>query len=471
MSKKAHFIGLCGAGMSAVAKILQDSGWEVTGSDEGIYPPISDVIARYQIPIQDGYRVENIPEGVDRIVIGMNAKLVPETNPEVAAAYASGKRASFPDILEELTQITENIVVAGSFGKSSCAALTAWALRHAGKDPSWFVGAESRDLIDNGHKGSGAYFVLEGDEYPACHWNKQSKFLQYNVSHLLLTSGTHDHVNIFPTLHEYLKPFARLVAQVPSAGKLVACATGEHLPALLAVRNDVTWYALSPQKGVGWWAENITPEGGRTSFTLVNDGSPIVDISLGLLGIHNVENAVGVAALLLETRALSPEEIAAAFAAFQGVRRRLERLTPPNSLPLYNDFGSSFPKCRAGLEAIRAAFPHRRVTVIFEPHTFSFRNRAAQHWYDSLFRGANRVLVLPPPTQGEGTHEQVSHAEIVQRIQSAGVPALAITSKEQLLSEVGQWSDPTHDLVLIESSGGVLGALEGLTAWAASETC
>lgn len=460
MSKKAHFIGLCGAGMSAVAKILKDSGWSVTGSDEGIYPPISEVIARYGIPCIDGYRAENIPEGVDRVVIGMNARLVPETNPEVAAAYASGKRASFPDILEELTEITENIVVAGSFGKSSCAALTAWALKHAGRDPSWFVGAEAKDLLDNGRRGEGAYFVLEGDEYPACHWNKQSKFLQYNVSHLLLTSGAHDHVNVFPTLHEYLQPFAKLVAQVPSAGKLVACASGEHLPALLATRRDIVWYALNPQKGVKWWAENIVPDGGRTTFTLIEDGRAVIEISLGLLGIHNVENAVGVAALLLETGALSPGEIAAAFSAFQGVKRRLERLTPEGALPVYNDFGSSFPKCHAGIEAIRAAFPLRRVTVVFEPHTFSFRNRAAQGWYDTLFLGADRVLVLPPPTQGQSTHDQVSHDEIVARIAASGVETVGVSSAEELFTEVARWSDPARDLVLIESSGGVLGALE-----------
>jgi UDP-N-acetylmuramate: L-alanyl-gamma-D-glutamyl-meso-diaminopimelate ligase len=455
--------------MSAVAKILQDSGWEVTGSDEGVYPPISEVIARYGIPIQEGYRAENIPDGVDRIVIGMNAKLVPETNPEVAAAYASGKRASFPDILQELTQVTENIVVAGSFGKSSCSALTTWALKHAGRDPSWFVGAEAKDLADNGHRGEGAYFVLEGDEYPACHWNKQSKFLQYNISHLLLTSGTHDHVNIFPTLHDYLKPFAKLVAQVPSAGKLVACATGEHLPALLAVRDEVVWYALEAQKGVRWWAGNVVPSGSRTTFTLVQDGRSVIDLSLGLLGVHNVENAVGVAALLLEIGALTPEEIAAAFAAFHGVRRRLERLTPEEALPLYNDFGSSFPKCRAGLEAIRAAYPDRRITVVFEPHTFSFRNRAAQHWYDTLFQGADRVLVLPPPTQGQATHDQVSHEEIVERIRQSGVETVDIADAAHLLQEAARGSDPAHDLVLIESSGGILGALEALTAWASGQ--
>ncbi len=447
--------------MSAVAKILQDSGWSVTGSDEGVYPPISDVIARYGIPIADGYAAQNIPGGVDKIVIGMNAKLVPETNPEVAAAYASGKRASFPDVLEELTEVSENIVVAGSFGKSSCAALTAWSLKHAGKDPSWFVGAESKDLVDNGHRGDGAYFVLEGDEYPACHWNKQSKFLQYNVSHLLLTSGSHDHINIFPTLHEYLKPFAKLVARVPSAGKLVACATGEHLPALLAVRDDIVWYAREFQKGVRWWAENVQP-GERTTFTLIHQERPVIELSLGLLGAHNVENAVGVAALLLETGALTPEEVSAALGAFTGVKRRLERLTPEGSLPIYNDFGSSFPKCRAGLDAIFAAFPERRVTVIFEPHTFSFRNRAMQHWYDTLFLGAARVLVLPPPGQGQTTHEQVSHTEIVERIQAAGVEAVEIIDADQLLKESARASDPERDLILIESSGGVLSVLDTL---------
>ena len=224
---KAHFTGLCGAGMSAVAKILLDAGWEVTGSDEGFYPPISEVISRYGIPCAVGYRAENIPLAADWIVIGKHARLVPEENEEVAAALASGKRVlSFPEALAELRGTRETLVVAGSFGKSSCTALMAHVLRHAGKDPSYFIGAEALDFPDNGHLGHGALFVLEGDEYPAANWDNRSKFLFYGASALLLTSGEHDHVNVFPTLASYLAPFETLVEQLPTEGLIVASWTG-----------------------------------------------------------------------------------------------------------------------------------------------------------------------------------------------------------------------------------------------------
>ena len=448
--------------MSAVARILQESGWQVTGSDEGFYPPIADVIRRYEIPCNVGYRAENLPEGVDRVVIGMNAKLVPETNPEVAAAYETRRRISFPGILSELTEGRETFVVAGSFGKSSCSAIAAWALEHSGKRPGWFVGAESLNLPDNGRRGDGKLWVLEGDEYPACHWDKRSKFLFYNARHVLLTSGAHDHVNVFPTLENYLAPFVELVSTLPEGGTLVACRNGEHL-ARVAEKSPVrvVWYSGGDSRA-DWWATAPIRESGVTTFTLMHKNSEVCNLQTTLLGDHNIENLVGVGALLLENDALTPSDFSQAVREFRGVRRRLERLTPEASLPVFNDFGSSFPKCRAGLDAILAGFPERKVTVVFEPHTFSFRNRNTLHWYDSLFLGAERVLVLPPPEQGQLTHEQVSQSEIAARVRASGVDASEIRTREELLQAVKDGSE----LVLIESSGGVLGAIPEIAAWA-----
>ena len=447
--------------MSAVARILQESGWRVTGSDEGFYPPIADVIRRYEIPCAVGYSTENLPESLDKIVIGMNAKLVPETNPEVAAAYATGKKVSFPGILHELTAGCENYVVAGSFGKSSCSAIAAWVLEHAGKRPGWFVGAEALNLPDNGRLGNGKLWVLEGDEYPACHWDKRSKFLFYNARHVLLTSGAHDHFNVFPTVEDYLAPFETLVSQLPGDGTLVACWNGENL-ARVADRSNarVVWYS-GEESSADWWADDISLENGTTHFAVRRHGTPICHLQTTLLGRHNVENLVGVAALLLETGVITPQEIEAAIREFRGVRRRLERLTSDSAIPVFNDFGSSFPKCRAGIDAVLAGFPDKNLTVVFEPHTFSFRNRAALPWYDALFQGVDRVLVLPPPDQGKDSHEQISHAEIVARIRASGVDADAISTREDLLSAVSEGAK----IVLIESSGGVLGAVPELAAW------
>src|SRR3954471_21349057 len=168
---KAHFIGIAGKGMSATALLLRQMGVEITGPDEGFYPSVSDYLRNEKIPFASGYRKENIPDDVDVIVIGKNAKLTPESNEEVRAAMESGKLVrSFADLLHDMTANAETIVAAGSYGKSTCTALLAWCLRAANKDPSYFIGEITNGLEQHAHRGQGKTFVLEGAESPGSNW-------------------------------------------------------------------------------------------------------------------------------------------------------------------------------------------------------------------------------------------------------------------------------------------------------------
>src|SRR5689334_871905 len=219
---KAHFIGIAGKGMSATALLLRQMGVRITGSDEGFYPPVSDYLKNERIPFAAGYRKENIPDDADVIVIGKNAKLQPESNDEVRAAMESGKPVkSFADLLHEMTAGQETVVAVGSYGKSTCTALLAWCLSCAGKDPSYFIGEVTNGFATYAHRGKGPVFLLEGDEYPSSNWDNTSKFLHYNAKNVLLTSATHDHINVFPTHADYLGPFRTLLASLPSDGLLV----------------------------------------------------------------------------------------------------------------------------------------------------------------------------------------------------------------------------------------------------------
>ncbi len=208
--------------MSATALLLRQMGVQISGSDEGFYPPVSDYLKNENIPFAAGYRKENIPDDADVIVIGKNAKLTPESNDEVRAAMASGKPVrSFADLLHDMTVNSETIVAAGSYGKSTCTALLAWCLKVAGKDPSYFIGEITNGFDTHAHRGKGPTFVLEGDEYPASNWDDRSKFLLYNARNVLLTSATHDHINVFPTHADYLAPFRTLLGALPADGLLV----------------------------------------------------------------------------------------------------------------------------------------------------------------------------------------------------------------------------------------------------------
>lgn len=347
--------------MSAVALLLREAGYTISGSDEGFYPPVSDYLASAHIEFAHGYKKENIPSDADVIVIGKNAKLVPETNEEVRAAFDSGVPVkSFPDILEELTTNKETLVVAGSYGKSTCTALLAHCLMHAGKDPSYFVGEIVRGFNSHAHLGKGQTFVLEGDEYPSANWDERSKFLHYNPKNVLLTSATHDHVNVYPTHEDYLKPFRQLIAALPTHGTLVV--NDEPFARKLADGFGGTRieYGLAPHNE--WHAQNIS-YGLPTTFDLMHKGTKVATLTTTLLGAHNIENIVGISALLLSKHLLTPKELEAGVASFEGVKRRMELLSPNSSVPVLEGFGSSLEKAKSAIAGMRLHFQIGRAHV------------------------------------------------------------------------------------------------------------
>lgn len=441
--------------MSAVALLLREAGWEISGSDEGFYPPVSDYLAKAHIDFAEGYKKGNIPADATLIVIGKNAKLVPESNEEVAAAFASGIPVkSFPDVLDELTQGKETLVVAGSYGKSTCTALLAHCLMHASKDPSYFIGEITKGFDAHAHLGKGPSFVLEGDEYPSANWDESSKFLHYNPRNLLLTSATHDHVNVYPSHEEYLAPFKKLLALLPAEGMLVV--NTERYAQALA--QDYAGHTVSYGTGASalWHPSNIA-YGMPTTFDLMRGKEEIISISTSLLGAHNIENIVGISALLLEKELVTPQELAAAVATFKGVKRRMESLAPRSRIPVYEGFGSSYEKARAAIAAMRLHFPDRKLMVVFEPHTFTWRNRSALYQYDNVFSGIEKVFIYDPATQGAASHAQLSQDEIVARVQAAGVKAEAIHSEKDGLK--GLERELKKDSAVLLLTSGELGGL------------
>ncbi len=456
--KKVHFIGIAGKGMSATALLLRQLGCRITGSDDGFYPPVSDYLARAAIPFSKGYRQEHIPLDADIIVVGKNAKLTPEQNEEVRAAFASGKPVrSFPDVLEALTEGRDTIVVAGSYGKSTCTALLAWCLAHAGKDPSYFIGEVTNGFAAYAQLGNGV-FVLEGDEYPSANWDKRSKFLRYRPKNLLLTSATHDHVNEFPTHEDYLAPFRALLKLLPADGLLVA-SHGERFAHALAEAHGgrKVFYGLDRAT---WHAADIV-YGERTAFALVRGGEKIVSLTTSQLGAHNVENIVGIAAMLLEKNLLTPAELAAGVATFQGVKRRLDRKSDKTAIPIFEGFGSSYEKAKSAIAAMKLHFPAKRLLVVFEPHTFSWRNRAALAWYDDVFAGAAKIFIYEPAAQGADTHAQLSQDEIVARVRKAGFDAEAIREPSAALARLESMLDK-NDVILLLTSGNLGGLIESI---------
>jgi len=453
-----YFLGIGGAGVSALASVLQSQGHQVTGSDEGVFPPVSTYLDQAGITYAKRFDVANLPEKIDVAVVGTTAKMDATTNLELAELQKRGVPCyNFATYLGQFTQGRENLIVAGSFGKSSLTALVAFLLRHAGQDPGWFIGAIPLDLPKTGHAGTDPLFIMEGDEYIVSLQDRRSKFELYSPSHILISSIVHDHINMFPTMESYEAPFAKLFSALPSEGLLIACHTYEPVRRLIGDRPAV-WYGLKPNPG--YHADKIVI-GEVTQFDLVCPNGERIALETELLGLHNIENIIGGSAFVLERGLMSPAQVQTAVRAFRGVARRLDKKTRTSSVPAYEGFGSSFEKARSAIDAIRLHFPARPLVVVFEPHTFSWRNQDALSWYDHVFEGCDQVHILPPPKIGAASQAQLTLSEILSRVHAADVSAQGIEDTQTFLNDMPDTLQG-DEVVLLLSSGPLDGLADSL---------
>ncbi len=449
--KRAYFLGIAGAGMSALASILKSEGWEVTGSDQDVFPPVSTYLDTMGIPWRDGFDAAEIPEDLDAAIIGSSAKLDLAHNPELMELKRRGAPLfSFPAFLGAHTAGRDTVVVAGSFGKSSVTALLAHLARAAGRDPGYFIGAVPLDFAATGWAGTDPEFFMEGDEYIVGGDDRRSKFLLYHPRAALITSLIHDHINVFPTIESYETPFAELIARLPPEALLVMA---HPFPALrrLAGAREVVWYGAAQAPGVDYFADNIVI-GELTRFDLVTPRGGRIPLETELLGLHNIENIVGAAALLLSRRAINAQALQRGVRGFHGLERRLDKKTKTSRVPVYEGFGSSYEKARSAIEAVRLHFPARPLVVVFEPHTFSWRNAQALDWYARVFEGVSRVILLPPPTHGAQGHAQLTVDDILSAVRVAGVTAESAVNGEAAAARLDGLLTG-EEVVLLLSSG------------------
>jgi UDP-N-acetylmuramate: L-alanyl-gamma-D-glutamyl-meso-diaminopimelate ligase len=459
---KYHFIGMCGKAMGTLAVMLKSQGHTVTGSDEGFYDPMLSYLKQHGVSFTTGHSAENIPEDVDYIVIGKHAKLVPETNPEVAKAFTTPEKVmSLPDVMKNLTQNKDNIICVGSFGKSTVTTLTSFILEHAGKNPSYFIGAVPIDLNDSGKLTNSNIFVLEGDEYPSSNWDESAKFMHYNPNSIILTSCEHDHINVYPTLESYLKPFQDLASILPENGLIVYAVKGAHIQEkVLSYAKNAT--LVSYGLNIGDYSSDNIEYGDVTSFDLVKGGQTLVKIETNLLGQHNIENIIGVSGMLLEKNLVTTEELYNAVKNFHGVKGRLDRKISNSDIPIFESFGSSYAKAKADISAVKLHFPNKKIISIFEPHTFGWRNRLNLEWYNTVFEGCDSVYIFQPPTHGASTIDQLTQDEIVNAVKGSGIAnVIAVSSKEDVYNQLK--NDLTSDsLIMLTTSGNLDGLPEDL---------
>jgi UDP-N-acetylmuramate: L-alanyl-gamma-D-glutamyl-meso-diaminopimelate ligase len=406
-------------------------------------------------------RAENIPEGVDMVLMGSSAALDQKSNSEIQKALSLKNIPikSFAEILGDLTKDTHNIVVTGSYGKSSISGLLSYALESQGISPSYFIGAVPIGMKDSAHIGNSKYFILEGDEYPHDIDSLESKFLFYNPRTVLLTSGEHDHINKFPTIESYTNTYKKLLAKLPKSEGLVVCAINNPYVKEIVQESHSTVVSYGFENA-DYTAENIS-YGMTSCFNVMYRNKNIGRFETSLLGKHNIENCLGVIAICLEKKILDVLQLQESLKNFKGIVSRLDKKSELTKIPIYEGFGSSYTKAKTALEALLLHFPDKKIITIFEPHTFGWRNKNNLHWYSDVFSGSHEVLVYQPPIHGANSHEQITQSEIIDTLHKNNQPAYPITSENETFKYLKNILN-TDCIILLLTSGDLDGVTENI---------
>ncbi len=451
--ENVHLTGICGTAMATLAAMLKQKGFNVRGSDQDVYPPMSTFLQQEGIPTISGYRAENITPDLDFVIIG-NA--VSRGNPEVEEVLDRKIRYySLPEALREFFLWgARSIVVAGTHGKTTTTSMAGWVLTHAGLDPSVFVGGIAENLGTNGSSyriGAGRDFVLEGDEYDSAFFDKTAKFLKYLPDIAIVNNVEFDHADIYPDLDAVRLAFRRLVNLVPRRGLLLL---GAGSPDALALKGfahcRVQTFGLS--EGADWQADAIrfSPEG--TRFTVLRNGRYFGSFFLPVLGSYNVRNAL--AAIAVGTEAsLEPSTLADALETFKGVRRRLEVLQTVDGVSVFDDFAHPPTAVHETLAGVRAAYPQGRIWAIFEPRSASSCRRIFQSEFARAFEWADEIVVAPVYRSNLPEDQRLSVDQLVADLQARGKRARSIAKVEDIVATVVR-EKRAGDLVVIMSNGG-----------------
>ena len=437
--------------MATLAALLKHRGHDVSGSDEHVYPPMSDFLAAEKIAVLEGYQPAHLDGAIDFVVVG-NA--ISRGNAELEAVLDRGIRyRSLPEtIRDEWLWQAQSIVIAGTHGKTTTTALAGWLLTAAGADPTVLVGGIVRNFGAEGASyrvGKGNAFVIEGDEYDSAYFDKTAKFLKYLPDIAVINNIEFDHADIYASIDEIRLAFRRLLNLVPRGGLTLLGIDSPDAAALAAhARSRVQTFGLSAS--AEWRAVDVRV-GESTTFRVTRAGRDLGEFSMRLLGEHNVRNALAAIAIGADV-GLEIDALRTALAGFTGVKRRLEVVGQARGVTVYDDFAHHPTAVEETLRAVRRSAPGRRIWAIFEPRSASSCRRIFQDDFARALAGADEVVIASVFRSSLPPEERLSEAQLIADLQARNVSARHLPDVDAIVGAVSK-DARDGDLVVIMSNG------------------
>ncbi|MFL1404130.1 UDP-N-acetylmuramate:L-alanyl-gamma-D-glutamyl-meso-diaminopimelate ligase [Marinobacter sp. M1N3S26] len=363
-----HILGICGTFMGSLAVLARELGHKVTGSDQGVYPPMSTQLEAQGIGLMEGYGPDNLKPAPDLVLIG-NA--MSRGNPEVEAVlnrnldYMSGPEWLAREVLKDRWVLA----VAGTHGKTTTTSMLLWILEQAGFEAGYLVGGVPKDFPVSARLGNSDFFVIEADEYDSAFFDKRSKFVHYRPHTCILNNLEFDHADIFDNVEAIERQFHHLVRTVPSKGAIIRPAVDEHLDRALAMGcwSPVQTTAIGSEAGApNWRAELLADDG--SSFMLIHHEQPVATVNWNMTGLHNVRNALSAIAAARHV-GVTPDHAVSALNRFGGVKRRMELLADIDGVRVYDDFAHHPTAIATTLEGLRNRVGNELIIALVEPRS------------------------------------------------------------------------------------------------------
>ncbi len=447
-----HILGICGAFMGGIALLARALGHQVSGSDAGVYPPMSKQLAAAGIRLMEGYESAHLEPAPDLVVVG-NA--LSRGNPAVEAVLNRGLRyTSGPQWLAEHVLAERWVLaVAGTHGKTSTASLLAWLLEDAGLKPGFLIGGVPQNFGLSARLGETPFFVVEADEYDTAFFDKRSKFVHYRPRTLVLNNLEFDHADIFDDLAMIQRQFHHLLRTVPGNGKVIAPCADAALEQVLAMGcwTPVERFSPDDDASAAWSVAECAPDCSR--FRARCEGRLLDPASWSQPGRHNLANAL--AALAAARHAgVPPRVLIEGLRGFRGVRRRMELRGEAGGVRVFDDFAHHPTAIAATLEGLRRQATAGRILAVLEPRSNTMRLGVHAEQLPAALAGADAVWLYVPPALGWDPR-------LVFGAEDSG--AVFCAEIGDIVAQVAQQARP-GDRVVVMSNGGFGGIHDKLLA-------
>ena len=449
--QKIHLIAICGTAMGALASVLKDMGFTVTGSDQSVYPPMSDFLERKGIKISQGFEAEHISYGPDLVVVG---NTVSKDNSEVVKMQQMGLNfCSMPQAVNYFLAANKKpLLVVGTHGKTTTSSILAWVLHTAGLDPCFMIGGILKNFNSNYGFGRGDYIVIEGDEYDTAFFDKGPKFLHYNPFTTIITSVEFDHADIFKDFEHVKQAFDTFISGIDPQHTLFACNDDDGVAGLIQSRQcRVIKYGRGPASSWRLGAVSIDPP--WTFFEVLNQSEVFGNFKTKLAGEHNLLNALSVIAVAQHLK-IPAEVIAGAIETFEGIKRRQEVRGIKNGITVMDDFAHHPTAVRETIRALKPFHSDGRLLAVFEPRTNSSMRKVFQDVYPLSFDGADLICIRRPSRLDKiKPDERFSSEKLVADLKNQGKDAYYFPNTATIIDFLVKTAC-YGDLILIMSNGG-----------------